>query len=417
MEAQRNMANVGRKTGVSEQNMQHFMSQSPWSGRAMIARLQEAIAQRGEMAGGMLILDESGEEKSGETTVGVGQQYNGRHRQVERCQVGVYLAYTQSDTWTWVDGEVYLPQAWFTPAYAQRRAKVGLPDERVFQTKPTLGWEMIKRAQAAHIPFTAVAFDNIYGREDWLRDKCQEAHIEYYADIVSNYQLYIRDPSPAFTPNSKGHVPRNPGVLIQWACAPRDLVDDQQTDWQRIELRPDARGILTADFAVRPVWTLRDDGRIVEERLLLRRDGTHITYTLTNAPLNTPLAQLAQRKSQRYFIERSIQEAKSELGWGEFQAVKYQAWQHHLALTLLASWFIAETRLDWELEHLRDPALLDEYHTDILPALSVANVRELLRASFPLPQLSPEQAALLVVKHLDNRTHSRSSRLKRRFKP
>jgi SRSO17 transposase len=305
MEARRNMANIGRKTGVSEQNMQHFMSQSPWSGRAMIARMQEAIAQRSEIAGGMLILDESGEEKSGETTVGVGQQYNGRHRQVERCQVGVYLAYTQGAVWTWVDGEVYVPQAWFTPAYAQRRAKVGLPDERGFQTKPRLGWDMIQRAQAAAIPFTAVAFDNIYGREDWLRDNCQQAGIEYYADIVSNYQLYIRDPRPAFTPNSKGRVPHNPGVLVQWACAPRDLVDDLQTDWQRIELRPDARGILTADFAVRPVWTLRDDGRIVEERLLLRRDGTHITYTLTNAPSNTTLSILAQRKSQRYFIEPS----------------------------------------------------------------------------------------------------------------
>ena len=100
----------------------------------MITRMQEAIAQRSEIAGGMLILDESGEEKSGETTVGVGQQYNGRHRQVERCQVGVYLAYTQGDVWTWVDGEVYVPQAWFTPAYAQRRATVGLPDEREFQT-------------------------------------------------------------------------------------------------------------------------------------------------------------------------------------------------------------------------------------------------------------------------------------------
>jgi hypothetical protein len=96
---------------------------------------------------------------------------------------------------------------------------------------------------------------------------------------------------------------------------------------------------------------------------------------------------------------------------------KYRAWEHHLAFTILASWFIAETRLDWEIEHPRDPALLDQYATDILPALSVANVRSMLRATLPLPQLSSQQAALLVVKHLDNRTRSRSSRLKRRFKP
>jgi len=50
---------------------------------------------------------------------------------------------------------------------------------------------------------------------------------------------------------------------------------------------------------------------------------------------------------------------------------------------------------------------------DVLPELSVANVRELLRAALPLPQLSPEQAAVLVMSHLDNRTRSRRSKLKR----
>jgi SRSO17 transposase len=49
---------------------------------------------------------------------------------------------------------------------------------------------------------------------------------------------------------------------------------------------------------------------------------------------------MAHRKSQRYIIERSNQDAKSELGWDEFQATKFRAWEHQLALTILASWFI-----------------------------------------------------------------------------
>ena len=61
---------------------------------------------------------------------------------------------------------------------------------------------------------------------------------------------------------------------------------------------------------------------------------------------------MAQRKSQRFFIERADQDAKSELGWDEFQAIKYRSWQHHLAFTILASWFITETRLDWAAEQL-----------------------------------------------------------------
>ena len=75
---------------------------------------------------------------------------------------------------------------------------------------------------------------------------------------------------------------------------------------------------------------------------MLKREGQTIRYSLTNAPPSTDLATLAHRKCQRYFVERSLQDAKSELGMADFQALKYRAWEHHLALTLLASWFIAD---------------------------------------------------------------------------
>ncbi len=89
----------------------------------------------------------------------------------------------------------------------------------------------------------------------------------------------------------------------------------------------------------------------------------------------------------------------------------------HLALTILACWFIAETRLDWQEAHPPDPSLLVDYATDALPALSMANVREMLRATLPLRQLTPLDAAHLVVKHLDNRTRSRRSRLRKHSAP
>jgi hypothetical protein len=48
-----------------------------------------------------------------------------------------------------------------------------------------------------------------------------------------------------------------------------------------------------------------------------------------------------------------------------------------------------------------------------LPCLSVANVRELLRAAMPLPSLSRQEARELVINHLLNRTRSRKCRLKK----
>ena len=84
-------------------------------------------------------------------------------------------------------------------------------------------------------------------------------------------------------------------------------------------------------------------------------------------------------------------------------------------MTILASWFVAETRLDWERDMPADPSLRERYQTDVLPALSMANIRDLLHAAIPLPQLSPDDAIALVIKHLDNRTRSRRSRLKRQM--
>jgi SRSO17 transposase len=408
LEAKRNIANIGRQTGVAEQNMEHFMSQSPWSGREVIARMQGAVAERPELVGGALIVDDSGEEKAGESSAGASRQYNGRHKRVETSQNGVFLAYTQGNVWSWIDGELYLPKEWFSAGHAQQRQKVGLPSERQFHTKTELGWQMIQRAMAAGIPFKTVLFDSSYGHEAWFRDRCRAAGLEYYGDVRGSALVYLRDPRQATSQNE----------LQQWAWRVEHLVDEEDTDWQHLVLRPDARGMLEADFAMLPVWTRRQDGTVVAEILLLRRDtGEHFTYTLTNAPPSTSLEELARRKAQRYFIERSIQEAKSELGWDEFQALRYRAWEHQLALTILASWFIAETRLDWQAENSRDPSLTDDYQMTDLPALSVANVRELLRAALPLPQLSSQQAALLVVQHLDNRARSRRSRLKNRSGP
>ena len=44
MEKGRNFANIGFSTGVAEQNMHHFMSNSPWSAWAVIQQVQVEIS-------------------------------------------------------------------------------------------------------------------------------------------------------------------------------------------------------------------------------------------------------------------------------------------------------------------------------------------------------------------------------------
>jgi len=404
------MTNIGRHTAVQPQNMQHFMSNSPWCGSNLIAAIQDKVAKRAEFEPAMLLIDESADEKGGEWSAGAGRQHNGRLGKIDMSQVGVFLSLATPTANTWIDGELFIPEDWFEPEAAERRQKAEIPPDCTFQTKPELAWQMIQRARDKGLPFEAVAMDTLYGRSRKLRAQLDEADIEYYADVPADTQVYLGQPRLVYSKTKSGKRSKRPKISTR-AYEVRSLLDSQHLRWQQITLRPNERGVLRAEFTCLPVWTSYNQ-TVRREWLLIRLDEARITYTLSNAAWDTPLSTMAWHKLHRYFIERSNQDAKSEFGWDEFQAIKYRAWQHQLALTILASWFITETRLDWASRFHHDPQLLTHYEIEVLPVLSVANIRELLRAAMPLPQLSPTEAALLVIEHLDNRIRSRKSRLR-----
>lgn len=408
METKRNIANIGRTVEVPGQNLQHFISNSPWPASDLITAVQNEIKAHPAFQKAILVLDESAEEKGGDESAGAGRQHNGRLGKIEMSQVGVFLSLVTPQVNTWIDGELYIPARWFEPDYAEKRKLVGIPDQLTFQKKPELGWQLIQRVRARDIPFEAVVMDDMYGRNGILRQHLNSAGIEYYGDVPLDTLVYLEPPTIVYPLTKRGQPSKNPKVEGR-AYQVQELA--KQLEWQTIRLRPNERGYLQADFGRCRVWVVYEKTQMRQEWLLVRKDAKQVTYALSNAPEEISLETMAWRKTHRYLIERSNEDVKGELGWDEFQARKYRAWQHQLALTILASWFVAETRLDWMQRFQQDPALLAKYEVEVLPQLSVGNVRELLRAAMPLPQLSPDQAALLVTDHLINRTRSRRSRL------
>lgn len=417
MKTDRNYANIGRQTGASGQGVHHFMSNSPWPIQPAIRQVQQEIASKAEFQrGGMLLLDESADEKASEKTVGAGRQHNGRLGKTEMSQVGTFLAYVNGGIWTWVDGELFLQAHWFSPQMAKARQRLGVPAEQRFETKVQLGWKMIQRAVANGLPFEAVGCDDHYGRAEWFRREMDRAGIVYMADVPENIQVYLSEPKvgiPVTEPGHRGKPFTRERVLSEEKpLSVKEVACREDTRYERVRVRTTERGELVDEFAARRLWTLRE-GEVAQEWLVIRRERSGDTsYSLSNAPASATLARLAWLKCQRYFVERANQDSKSEIGWDELRAQKYRAWEHHLAMTILATWFIAETKLDWAKQHPRDPQLAQQFETDVLPALSVANVRELLRAAMPLPQLTPDDAIGLVVEHLVNRTRARKSRMK-----
>jgi hypothetical protein len=247
------------------------------------------------------------------------------------------------------------------------------------------------------------------------------ASIVYMAEVPASTLVYLTKPEFGVPPTRPGRGGRQATrCKVLSADKPvevRQVVNLADTLFERVRVRSTERGELDDPFALRRVWTIRD-GELAEEELVIRHeDGQRYSYALSNAPAAASREYLAWLKCVRHFVERANQEAKSEIGWDELQARKYRAWEHHLAMTILATWFIAQTKHEWALTHRRDPELAQQLELDVLPALSVANVRELLQATMPLPQLSPDQATQLVVKHLVNRSRSTQSRLRAHRKP
>jgi SRSO17 transposase len=379
MPHKRTFTHSGRQTGVAGQNPQHFVSHSPWSAQDVIAQVQAEIAATpGLERGGLLLLDESADRKAGDTSAGAGRQHNGRVGSVQMSQGGTFLAYANAQVGlgSWVDGELVLPEDGLREQKAARRQQVGLPDARVFQTKSARGWKMIQRAR---VPYEAVACATLDGRSVWLRRPLPGAGILSRAEVPATTQVYLSAPVLGVPPRQPGRG-APPTTLRVWAGQPlevRPVAQREETLWPRVRVRHTARGVLEDALAARPVGTTYTNekgqaavGPPVREWLVLRvRDDGKRAYALSNAPADASLERRAGLKCQRYFVERTTEDAKAELGWDDLAAQTYRAWEHHLALRVLAAWFVAQTKLEWARRAPRDPLLATQVGREVLPAL------------------------------------------------
>jgi SRSO17 transposase len=423
MDGERNFANIARHlTGDDGQALQHFMSTSPWSGPAVFDQIQAEIMATPALAyGSTLILDESADEKAGTHNAGASRQYNGRLGKVDVCRVDTCLTYANDGLWAMVDGALFLPEEWFGAAFAQTRHELGIPSDRTFETKIQLGLKMVKRVKAKGVPFDLLACDALYGRDSQFRADLAAEDVQYAAQVPADTLVYLSEPRVGLPPKRGKRGRRRTRLRVLSDQRPQEvraLAQHPQTGWERVQVRLTERGWLIADFAVRRVWTVATGQRPRAEWLVIRRNNEgDCSYTLLNAPTDTPQACLIAWSCRRYFTERTFEDAKTEIGWDEFQAQKYRAWEHHLALTAAALWFVAQTKVVWAQMSPRDPALAHQLEVEVLPALSTANVRELLKAVLPLPQLTPAEAIDLVITHLIHRARSTSSRLKSQGTP
>ena len=263
MDAERNFANMERTlSGEDGQSLQHFMSNSPWSGPEVFQQIQREIkASQVPTQGSTLILDESADEKAGTHNAGASRQYNGRMGKVDLCRVDTCLFYANANLglWTMVDGELFLPEEWFGEDFAQRRKELGIPEPRQFETKSQLGLKMVKRAKANGLPFELLACDTFYGRDSQLRADLAAPGVLYAAQVPADTRVYLKEPKVGVPRrrSQRGRRPTRPKVRrSDKPVEVRALAQRPRTQWHQVQVRHTERGLLQEEFAVTPVWTV-----------------------------------------------------------------------------------------------------------------------------------------------------------------
>jgi len=334
-------------SGSDYQRLHHMLSESAWDRRAVRRQLvADANACFGHNSA--LVIDESAFAKKGEKSAGVARQWNGRLGKTDNSQVGVFAAVVRDGVAALVEGELYIPEAWFDdPA---RCLEAGIPENWEFSTKGEMALAMILRLRQEGLRFAYTVFDAGYGHLPWLLRALAGEGETFLAEVHSDQAIYLSDPAPAVPErqSTRGKAPSRLQAQVQsqtvmdWASA------QPASRWRRLSVREGEKGEVVADYLKQRVWLW--DG--AEQRahcwhLLVRRemDGSKLKFCLCNARPEANLRQLAEMQAARHFVERAFEDAKGACGMADYQVRGFHAWHHHMALVMVALMFLAKERL------------------------------------------------------------------------
>lgn len=303
----------------SPDGVQDFLARARWDAEALRDRLRGYVIEHLADPQAVLVLDETGFLKKGDKSAGVQRQYSGTAGRIERCQVGVFLAYAGMRGYAFIDRALYLPAEW--AADRERCAEAHVPEAVGFATKPELARQMLERAFAAAVPCAWVTADSVYGCESRLREVVAAHGRGYVLGVTSGHKL----------------------------CFPRRTVAEladavPQRAWQAVSCGAGAKGPRLYQWAYLTMGAVTDGwtGGLLVRRHPKRR--TERAYYLTRAPVGTPLETLAAVAGRRWTIESGFEQTKGEVGLDQYEVRRYDGWHRHVTLALLAHAFLAALR-------------------------------------------------------------------------
>jgi SRSO17 transposase len=355
----KNAEDIATFVDVERQVIQDFIGTVPWEHRPLVTVLVGQVAERLGEPDGIIAFDPSSFPKRGTHSVGVKRQWCSHRGKVDNCQVGVFMGYVSHHDHALLDFRLSLPEEWARDE--QRRQECHVPPEVRYQTRHEQCLEMLDEWRE-QVPHGWVTGDDELGRHTRFRHDLRERGERYVLGVPCTTTMRdLEAPLPAY--QGRGRRPKAPWQSVrQWRQALHP------TAWRRLTVRDGEKGPVAIEMVKRRVQTRLERKRtgpaewlVVTRRPLTddrtwepraSRDATdqderyryHYYLTPTagcaGAFTEPSLGELARVIKAGTCIEACFKRGKGEVGMDEYQVRTWHGWHHHMALSLMAVWFL-----------------------------------------------------------------------------
>jgi SRSO17 transposase len=313
---------------AAHQRLLHFIGEAKWDDLAVRREATQIALEAFTEPVEAWIVDDTGFLKQGKHSVGVQRQYTGSAGKITNCQVGVSLTLATANEQLPVDFALYLPKVWTDDAARRKRAHV--PEDLVFQTKPELALQMIRRAVDDGLPQGIVLADAGYGTSAEFRRGLRDLRLDYAVAVNPETKVRLL--------GADGMVR---GILRSLKGIAQQL--DKAGAFKRCTWRQGTKSELSARFATYKVQVSASE---VATLLIEWRDREiePANYFLISSKPFDSLKQMVRLVMQRWRIERVFEDLKGELGLDHYEGRGFTGWHHHVSVVLCCYAFVAAER-------------------------------------------------------------------------
>jgi len=352
---------IALAANMAPRTLQFFLSDIPWDHQRLRDRLQWKVASDHSHPRVVGVIDESGNPKKGNHTCGVKRQWCGNTGKIDNCVVGVHLGYVADDFQCLLDSDLYLPKDWANDLVRRKEAKV--PDDVIYRKKVDIALDQIRRALGNGIRFSALTFDEFYGRDREFLDGLDLLGQNYVGEIPSDFGGWTNMPNilQKAAPSEmrkRGRKRIFPRVSRQsgQTCEVRNLIvyspKFYKQKWQRFKIKDGEKGPIV--WEVKAIEFFRRHGKeglpgrahtlIIARNVL---DKNEVKYFLSNMLIDDKqitLQRLLWVAFSRWPIERCFEIGKGELGMDHFEMRNWQGIHRHFYITQLSMLFCTEVQ-------------------------------------------------------------------------